>query len=75
MTTRSSSKTRRSSAQTARQKREHGGKNISEVLKFLNAMTWNLQTDKRRNKKSRRRRSGRKCNGRKRFKIKTVEDE
>lgn len=52
-------------------KREHGGKNISEVLKFMNVMTWNLQIDKRRrrNKKSMRRRRGRKW--RKRFNIRS----
>lgn len=51
----------RRGAQSARQKkRERGGKNISEVLKFMNVMTWNLQIDKRRRRNKRRRR-GRKC--------------
>lgn len=44
----------RRGAQTARQKkRERGGKNISEVLKFMNVMTWNLQIDKRRRRRRR----------------------
>lgn len=39
-----------------KKKRERGGKNISEVLKFMNVMTWNLQIDKRRRRNKRRRR-------------------